>query len=250
LANFVDAKNVTSYKRRIYIDLGLKDFDSSVCWMMRNYPVKFDTIYGFECDKDMTNVTALKDDIALCLDGMEEGARGYKAEELVQQTLKFHHNFVGLDEDSQTEPPTRGLSHFLKEVGIQEDDFVVMKMDVEGLEYKLLERIMEDGSYKLLDEVSSSDGLNNHATELFGIGRWRVEGSQYKYCQTHTHTRLKTHFVTHIYTVLVFKVFVEVHYTDPDMFPWGWDHLPERKSDAQALLTKARDLGMFIHPWP
>jgi hypothetical protein len=40
-----------------------------------------------------------------------------------------------------------------KVIDVQEDDFVVLKMDVEGIEFDLLERIMADGTYKLIDEV-------------------------------------------------------------------------------------------------
>jgi hypothetical protein len=53
-------------------------------------------------------------------------------------------------------------------------------------------------------------------------------------------------------SIHVQKVFVEIHYNHPDMEPWGWvkDKFVQSRSDAQALFTKARDLGMFIHPWP
>jgi len=67
--------------------------------------------------------------------------------------LNIYHNFIGLDEDSKTSPQTRGLGQFLKDIGAQEDDFVVLKIYVEGIEFDLLERIMADGTYKLIDEV-------------------------------------------------------------------------------------------------
>jgi hypothetical protein len=155
LANFINATDVTKYKRRIYIDLGLKNFESSVCWMMQNYPVKFDLVYGFECGSDMSNVPALKDDIARCITGSAAKTRGYQVEEVLQ-AFKFYHNYIGLEDNADTTPATKGLSQFLKEVGIQYDDFVVLKMDVEGLEYDLLNRIMEDGTHKLLDEVGTN----------------------------------------------------------------------------------------------
>lgn len=145
LANFVNATDVSKYRRRIYIDLGLKDFDSSICWMMQNYPVKFDKVYGFECGSDMSNLPALKGDITRGIIGSAAETRGYQVEEVLQ-TFKFYHNYVGIEDNIQTTPATKGLSQFLKEVGIAEDDFVVLKMDIEGVEYDLLNRIMEDGT--------------------------------------------------------------------------------------------------------
>eukprot|EP00624_Nannochloropsis_granulata_P006509 evm.model.NODE_48856_length_45577_cov_40.689011.7 len=77
---------------------------------------------------------------------------GYTTEGTID-TLKIYHNFIGLNENSKTSPQTRALSQFLKEIDVQEDDFVVLKMDVEGIEFDLLERMMADGTYKLIDEV-------------------------------------------------------------------------------------------------
>ena len=59
-----------------------------------------------------------------------------------------------MHDNPQSSPPTIGLGRFLKDIQVQEDDFVVLKMDVEGAEYNLLERLLDDGSYVLVDEVS------------------------------------------------------------------------------------------------
>jgi len=155
LANFVDASDKKLYKRRIYIDLGIKDFEFSLCWIMQHYPVKFDVMHGFECQTDLTNVAALKDPIDHCISETAAEKMGYTTEG-VMDTLNIYHNFIGVDEDSKTSPQTRGLGQFLKDIDVQEDDFVVLKMDVEGIEFDLLERIMADGTYKLIDEVSTS----------------------------------------------------------------------------------------------
>ena len=119
---------------------------------MQNYPVKFDAMYGFECARDFSNVQALREPIATCVEGTSAGQRGYTTKDVLN-SMDLHYNYVGLDDDSTTRPPTRGLSQFLRDTGVQEDDFVVVKMDVEGIEYDLLERLMADGSHKLIDEV-------------------------------------------------------------------------------------------------
>ena len=150
LANFVDAG---SYPRRIYIDLGIADFYSSLCWIMQNYPVKFDQIYGFECARDFSNVATLAPDVEKCIKGTSAESTGYKDVQEVLGSMSLYHNYVGLDSDVSTSPPTKGLAHFLREIGVREDDFVVMKMDVEGVEFDLIERMLSDGSYKLVDEV-------------------------------------------------------------------------------------------------
>jgi hypothetical protein len=160
LANFVNALDTKVYKRRIYIDLGIKDFDSSLCWIMQYYPVKFDVMHGFECQNDLTNLAAFKRDINHCISGTAAEKLGY-TNEGIMDTLNIYHNFIGLDEDLETSPPTRGLGQFLQDIDVQEDDFVVLKMDVEGIEFDLLERIMADGSHKLIDEVGRNEGVKS-----------------------------------------------------------------------------------------
>ena len=151
----MNASDASVYKRRIYIDLGIKDFDSSLCWILQNYPVKFDALYGFECVTDYSNVQALQDPITRCIEGTPAAQRRYTPEEIFD-SLQLYYNYVGLDDSSTTSPPTRGLSQFLRDIDVQEEDFVVLKMDVEGIEYDLLERLMSDGSYKLIDEVGKA----------------------------------------------------------------------------------------------
>ncbi len=164
----MNASDVTVYKRRIYIDLGIKDFDSSLCWIMQNYPVKFDALYGFECQTDFSNVQDLRESIAKCVDGTSASQRGYTTEE-VQDSMQLYYNYVGVDDSLETAPPTRGLSQFLRDVKIQEGDFVVVKMDVEELEYDLLERLMADSSYKMIDEVSGDPGGQRRHESSFMI---------------------------------------------------------------------------------
>lgn len=141
------------YPRRIYIDLGVNTFESSMCWVMQNYPVKFDRIYGFECGIDLHNVDALALDVEKCINGTNAEFIGYQSVKDALDSMFLYHNYVGVDDDVSTSPPTKGLSRFLENIGIHEDDFVVMKMDVDGMEYALIERMLSDGSYKLVDEV-------------------------------------------------------------------------------------------------
>lgn len=93
LANFVDASDKKLYERRIYIDLGIKDFASSLCWIIQHYPVKFDIMHGFECQTDLTNVTALKGHIDSCISGTAAEKMGYTTEGMMDM-LHIYHNFI------------------------------------------------------------------------------------------------------------------------------------------------------------
>jgi len=143
------------YPRRVYIDLGIKDFESSLCYIMQHYPVKFDQIYGFECAKDFSNVTALIPNVARCINGTSAQSFGYRDTTETINSMFLHYNYVGVEDDASTSPPTIGLGRFLKTIGIEEEDFVVIKMDVEGVEYELIESLLDDGTYTLIDEVSA-----------------------------------------------------------------------------------------------
>jgi hypothetical protein len=145
--------DATSYPLRIYIDLGIKDFESSLCWIMQHYPVKFDRIYGFECARDVSDVAALTPNITRCINGTSAKSIGYVDAAQVVKNMSLYYNYVGVDNDSNTFPPTIGLSQFLNDIEIREKDFVVMKMDVEGMEFGLIERMLEDGTHALVDEV-------------------------------------------------------------------------------------------------
>ena len=46
LGRFTDTSQA---RRKVYIDLGMRQWDSSICYMLRKYPVHFDEMYGFEC---------------------------------------------------------------------------------------------------------------------------------------------------------------------------------------------------------
>ncbi|TFJ82434.1 hypothetical protein NSK_006260 [Nannochloropsis salina CCMP1776] len=197
LANFVNASDPAVYKRKIYIDLGIKDFNSSLCWIMQNYPVKFDAIHGFECASDLSDIAALSGQIDACVRGTAADLKQGYTPEGVKDILHIYYNYIGTDENPATQPPTRGLSQVMKDLNIEKDDYVVVKMDVEEMEYVLLDKIIADGTYKLIDEM-----------------------------------------------------FVEIHYKHPEMDKFGWQTFHKSRNDAQALFTKARDVGMFIHPWP
>lgn len=121
--------------------------------MMQEYPVKFDLVFGFESANDLCDLAMFKDDVDHCINGTSAATKGYSMEDVLK-SFKFFHNYIGLADNKTTTPATKGLRSFMDNNQIHEDDFVVIKMDVEGQEYEMLEQIMKDGSHKLIDEVS------------------------------------------------------------------------------------------------
>jgi hypothetical protein len=64
LGNFIDT---TLAPRRIYIDLGVKEWSTTPCWFLQHYPTKFDIIHGFECCQDNVRPPPEKE-VQRCLD--------------------------------------------------------------------------------------------------------------------------------------------------------------------------------------
>ena len=43
---------------------------------------------------------------------------------------------------------------FLKEINIQETDFLIVKMDIEGAEFNVVKRLMMNGYLKFIDKLA------------------------------------------------------------------------------------------------
>jgi hypothetical protein len=56
LGNFIDT---STFPRRIYLDLGINGWSTSVCWFLRNYPATFDTIVGSVDERALTDGRSL-----------------------------------------------------------------------------------------------------------------------------------------------------------------------------------------------
>lgn len=103
-------------------------------------------------------MAAITSNVERCILGTSAESIGYVNAAQVVGSMSHYHNYVGVDSDPNTSPPTVGLSQFLKEINFREEDFVVMKMDVEGVECDLIERMLEDGTHRLIDEVRLQQG--------------------------------------------------------------------------------------------
>jgi len=126
--------NYTNAPRKIYLDLGLSTFYSSIGWFHDNYPMKFDKIYGWEVSPTTFQFPADMD-------------KAWK------DTIKVYTGtFVGT-KDVDSPKKMDFVRWFKEEVDPKEEDFIMMKMDIEEGEWEVLPYIEKSGMYKYLDEV-------------------------------------------------------------------------------------------------
>ncbi|KAK6943219.1 Methyltransferase type 11 [Dillenia turbinata] len=157
-----------SYKPRyVYIDVGARGYGSSiVSWFKKQYPKQNKTfeVYAIEADKSFHEEYKTKKGVKLL---------PYAAW-VRNETLSFEisHN----PDPSSEERGGRGMGRIqpvkskgssVREVDkiqgfdfanwvkntVSEQDFVVMKMDVEGTEFDLIPRLFETGAICLIDEI-------------------------------------------------------------------------------------------------
>ncbi|KAH7866021.1 hypothetical protein Vadar_014364 [Vaccinium darrowii] len=165
LASMVDI----GFKRRyVYVDVGSRSYGSSiVSWFKKQYPKQNKTfeIYAIEADKAFHEEYKYKKGVTLLPyaawvrnetlffevnqdPGREkeekEKGRGMGRIKPVQSSGK-----VGSDVNK-----IRGFdfANWLKST-VSEEDFVVMKMDVEGTEFDLIPRLFKTGAICLIDEI-------------------------------------------------------------------------------------------------
>jgi hypothetical protein len=162
------------YQRAILLDLGTRDFASGMHWFLHHYPMVFDEIHAFE----------LRTDGIFTVPPAEVIRRDYgaRARPFEQGKFYFHNALVSTvdrtpskdaklsDEELAAMYGTRGMHWrwlrqnpkvpavdlarlILEEVQPDKDDLVVMKMDLEGSEYDLVEHLRAKGVLPLIDEI-------------------------------------------------------------------------------------------------
>ncbi|KZV17155.1 hypothetical protein F511_29462 [Dorcoceras hygrometricum] len=158
-----------SFKRRyVYIDVGARSYGSSiVSWFKKQYPKQNKTfdIYAIEADKSFHDEYKYKKGVTLL---------PYAAW-IRNETLSFE---INQDPSHKEAEKGRGMgrilpvqpssdsrsSHQVDEIQgfdfadwlkntVSENDYVVMKMDVEGTEFDLIPKLFETGAICLIDEI-------------------------------------------------------------------------------------------------
>ncbi|KAL6657245.1 hypothetical protein ACP70R_005025 [Stipagrostis hirtigluma subsp. patula] len=157
-----------SFKRQyVYVDVGARSYGSSIgSWFRKQYPKQNHTfqVFAIEADPAFHSEYAAKKGVTLL---------PYAAW-VKNDTLKFEINGdPGQDEEAKANG--RGMGRIRPTVGkkmsgevrsvpafdfaqwlkktVSEQDYVVMKMDVEGTEFDLIPRLFDTGAICLIDEL-------------------------------------------------------------------------------------------------
>ena len=157
-----------SFKNRyLYVDVGARSYGSSIgSWFRKQYPKQNKTfhVYAIEADKHFHKEYGLKKGLTLV---------PYAAW-VKNETLAFE---IHRDPGEHVEVKGRGMGRIqpLRSIGkgfdgevekikgfdfanwlkktVSKNDFVVMKMDVEGTEFDLIPKLFETGAICLIDEI-------------------------------------------------------------------------------------------------
>jgi FkbM family methyltransferase len=126
----------------IVVDLGCKDYGSqdSVASLVDEY--KPDRLYGFDPHPNLEETVTWSDGVRVEL--------RRQAAWLNDGLIPFHENITRSQVGTgDYQVPCFDFSAWLANL----DEHVILKMDVEGAEYELLERMLADGTDKLIDEL-------------------------------------------------------------------------------------------------
>ncbi|KAK7349738.1 hypothetical protein VNO77_07361 [Canavalia gladiata] len=157
-----------SYKNRyVYVDVGARSYGSSIgSWFKKQYPKQNKTfhVYAIEADKTFHQQYGVKKGVTLLpyaawvrneslvfeinRDPGEEKGQGKGRGMGRIQPLQSK----GVSDGEVEKIPGFDFANWLKNA-VSKNDFVVMKMDVEGTEFDLIPRLFETGAICLVDEI-------------------------------------------------------------------------------------------------
>nr|KYP45290.1 hypothetical protein KK1_033165 [Cajanus cajan] len=157
-----------SFKNRyLYVDVGARSYGSSIgSWFRKQYPKQNKTfhVYAIEADKTFHQEYGVKKGVTLL-----PYAAWVRNESLVFEINRDPGEKVqgkgrgmgriqplkssgGFDGGEVEKIPGFDFADWLKNT-VSKNDFVVMKMDVEGTEFDLIPRLFETGAICLVDEI-------------------------------------------------------------------------------------------------
>lgn len=139
--------DLNSRPRRVYLDLGANAFSTSITWFMRMYPCDFTEIHAFEVDPNLLRKPQIPFDQASNYASPNQWSHSLKkasgAPQWMLDRISIYNKFVS---DRDDEPNREvNITRFIKEeLKLKAEDTVVVKMDIEGSEWPILRRWMED----------------------------------------------------------------------------------------------------------
>jgi len=164
LSSMVD---ISFKDRYVYVDVGARSYGSSIgSWFRKQYPKQNKTfhVYAIEADKTFHQEYGLKKGVTLL-----PYAAWVRNQSLVFEINRGPGEKVqgkgrgmgriqplqssgGFDGGEVEKIPGFDFADWLKNT-VSKNDFVVMKMDVEGTEFDLIPRLFETGAICLVDEI-------------------------------------------------------------------------------------------------
>eukprot|EP00191_Tetraselmis_sp_GSL018_P007411 CAMPEP_0177613806 /NCGR_PEP_ID=MMETSP0419_2-20121207/22238_1 /TAXON_ID=582737 /ORGANISM="Tetraselmis sp., Strain GSL018" /LENGTH=336 /DNA_ID=CAMNT_0019110661 /DNA_START=90 /DNA_END=1097 /DNA_ORIENTATION=+ len=157
LSSVLDLKPFT---RRIYIDGGARQFDSSVgSWFRKTYPQAelFEEVFAFEVDKKFGNSYHGKAGTTFlpCALWVQDGKIPMSGKGMLSifgQPKRMRKKKSRMKRPTTVQAPAIDFSQWLLQ-NVKPDDFVVAKLDIEGAEHELLRHMIQTKTIFLLDEV-------------------------------------------------------------------------------------------------
>lgn len=151
-----EAISMGDKRRKVYIDCGAWEGDSILAF--KKYHKGY-TIFGFECEPRLEkDLVALSLDEKFCLffkavytqDGPVCLYQGIK--DFTESSSLLVDKITYIDKDNNIEAEAIDFSQWVID-NFDRDDFIVCKMNIEGAEYGVLEKMIKDGSIYYIDHL-------------------------------------------------------------------------------------------------
>ena len=144
--------------RRVYLDLGANSFTSSILWFLTMYPCDFTEVHAFEVDKKLLKLplqSSFQEDTNLVSDNPKSinVNSQFRVPHWMLDRIKIYNHFVA-DHDNATSNAIN-ITRFVKdELKLTTSDAVVIKMDIEGSEWNILNSWLQDPTMvHIVDEL-------------------------------------------------------------------------------------------------
>lgn len=144
-------------KRRIYLDLGANYFATSVTWFLRAYPLDFTEVHAFERVKGRFVIPSTSTEDITDIDGQSrkrvKGAGPVPLPPWQLNRIKAYDVYVGAADNPARS--TINITRFIKnELKVTTEDTLIVKMDVEGAEWAILDAWLQDPEMPgIIDEL-------------------------------------------------------------------------------------------------
>eukprot|EP00475_Leptophrys_vorax_P013818 TRINITY_DN20181_c0_g1_i1.p1 TRINITY_DN20181_c0_g1~~TRINITY_DN20181_c0_g1_i1.p1 ORF type:complete len:201 (+),score=15.03 TRINITY_DN20181_c0_g1_i1:26-604(+) len=161
---------MTKRPRRVLIDFGANFFATSVTWFLQTYPMEFTEIHAFEVVAERFQIPAARNEPFLPMNNKSRLRPFGKGPPPIPgwqlERIKAYNVFVGLEDGKDHINATRWI---LEDLRLTEDDTVVVKMDIEGAEWTLLDAWLNTpGLERIIDELFVEVHYGHPSMFVFG----------------------------------------------------------------------------------